>query len=55
MGKDKVNHRKGVITIDKMVEFAMDNLATQKFRVGTSVTTPTKLFKLNKNDWYLLQ
>jgi len=55
MGKDKVNHRKGVITIDKMVEFAMDNLAAQKFRVGTSVTTPTKLFKLNKNDWYLLQ
>ena len=44
------------IQIGKNVKF--NNLTTgeeQRFKMTTSIGTPVKVLKLNKNDWYLIQ
>ena len=54
MNKDRVAHRDGEIQVDKAVMLSMDNGTSTKFKVGTSMAQPTKLLRLNKNDWYTM-
>ena len=52
MSTSKIPVRTCTIQIDKMVKFRTDDGNEQKFKMSTSIGSPVKVLKVNKNDWY---
>ena len=43
------------VQIGKVVKFVASTGEEQKFKMTTSIGNPTKVLKLNKNDWYYME
>ncbi|MCM1230227.1 MAG: hypothetical protein NC489_08840 [Ruminococcus flavefaciens] len=43
------------VQIGKVVKFVASTGEEQKFKMATSIGTPTKVLKLGKNDWYCME
>lgn len=56
MGKNSVVKRDVQLKLGgKTVEVSLDKGPAQRFKLATTVTTPTKLLKVGRNDWYYLE
>lgn len=40
------------ITVDNMVRMTTDSGETQKFRIGTTISSPVKILKRGRNEFY---
>lgn len=55
LSKDSVASRELSVDVGKMVEVKLGSNTSQRFRMGTTVAAPVKLFKIGHNDWYSME